>query len=513
MTQTRGSELAHQRFPGSWNRRLVALCALLMSCALAGCASDSRPVVVISVDGLTPLVQSIRATVTLGGQTDVEVFNSGLAQFGLRLPMGASGPLGLTLEALRSDQCIIASGTGNLNVAGGQSRLDIGIGLTPLSSPACGGADLGGPTYSITVTKSATGTSNGVITSTPAGISCGAACSATFTQGTTATLDVVPDYRSLFLGWSGACTAVGGTCSLAVSSALTATARFGTTACSLDRVCQKLPTPLPAIKWRAVWGTSATNVWVVGAGGNIMHWDGALFTPVQSGTTSDLFSIWGAGPNDFWVGANTGLVLRWNGTTFNQQTLGTAQAISGIWGSGINDVWFLDGSTSAYHFTGTGFPPIATGSGSSLTAIWGSSANDFWVTTLSGNVAHYVGTGFSLGPSSTTSLLTGISGSGATDVWAVSAYNSMAMGASIIHYDGAVWKTIANNIPDFLSGVAVTAGEVWAVGTNGALWRSTGGAFTRQSTGTTSNLNAAFTSALNDAWLVGDSGVILRREP
>lgn len=510
MTQTRGSKLAPQRFRGTLRGGILS--GLLFLCGLSGCASDSRPVVVISVNGLTPLVQSLRATVTLGAQTDVEVFTSGLGQFGLRLPTGASGPLRLTLEALRSDQCIIASGNGNLNVEGGQSRLDLGISLTQLSSPACGGENPG-PIYSITVTKSATGTSDGVITSTPAGISCGTACSATFTQGSTATLSVVPEYRSLFLGWSGACTAVGGTCSLAVSSALAATARFGTTTCSLDRVCQKLPTPLPAIRWRAVWGTSATNLWVVGASGNIMHWDGALFTPVQSGTTSDLFSIWGSGANDFWVGANNGLVLRWNGTTFTQQTLGTTQGISGIWGSGVNDVWFLDGSTSLFHFTGTGFPPIATGAGSGLTAIWGSSANNFWATTLTGNVVHYVGTGFAVGPSSTTSLLTGISGSGATDVWAVSAFNSMAMGASIIHYDGANWQTIVSNIPDFLSGVAVTAGEVWAVGTNGALWRSTGGAFTRQSTGTTSNLNAAFTSGASEAWLAGDSGVILRREP
>lgn len=511
MTQTRGSELARQRLRSTL--RSAPLSGLLLLCGLFGCASDSRPVVVISVGGLTPLVQSLRATVTLGAQTDVEVFTSGLGQFGLRLPTGASGPLSLTLEALRSDQCIIASGNGNLNVEGGQSRLDLGISLTQLASPACGGEDLGGTPSSLTVTKSAAGTSNGVITSTPAGISCGTACSATFPQGTTATLSVVPDYRSLFLGWSGACTAVGGTCSLAVNSALTATARFGTTACSLDRVCQKLPLPLPAIKWRAVWGTSATNVWVVGAGGNIMHWDGALFTAVQSGTTSDLLSIWGSGPNDFWIGADSGLVLRWNGTAFTQQTLGTTLGISGIWGSGVNDVWFLDGSTSLFHYTGTGFPPIATSSGSGLTAIWGSSANNFWVTTLSGNVVHYVGAGFVFGPSSTTSLLTGISGSGATDVWAVSAYNSMAMGASIIHYDGANWQTIVSNIPDFLFGVAVTAGEVWAVGTNGALWRSTGGAFTRQSTGSTSNLNAAFTSIGNEVWAAGDSGVILRREP
>lgn len=514
MTRTRRSGLVQYRRLGTLKSRgRLGLCRLLFLLGLAGCATDSRPLVVVSVEGLTAGVQSIRATATLGGQTDVEVFTSGLAQFGLRLPQGSSGALGLTLEALRSDQCIIASGSGNIDMVGGQSRTDLSISLLPLSAPACSGADLGGPVYPLTVTKSSAGASNGVITSTPAGISCGAMCTATFAQGSQVALNVVPDYRSLFLGWSGGCTAVGGSCAVAVSSAQTATARFATTACSLDRVCVKLPTPLPAIRWRAVWGTSATNVWVVGAGGNIMHWDGALFTPVQSGTTTDLFSIWGSGPNDIWVGGNSGLLLRWNGTTFNQLTIGGAQAITGIWGSGVNDVWFLDGSTSLYHFTGTGFPPIATGAGSALTAIWGSAANDFWVTTVTGNVVHYVGAGFVNGTSSTTNLLTGISGSGATDVWVVTAYNAMAGAASIIHYDGAMWKTIANNIPDFLSAVAVTAGEVWAVGTNGALWRSTGGAFTRQSTGTTSNLNWAYTSGANEAWAVGDSGVILRREP
>ena len=91
MTQTRGSELAPRRTPGMG--RLLS--GLLLLCGLAGCSADSRPLVVISVDGLTPLIQSLRATVTLGAQTDVEVFTSGLGQFGLRLP---SGPAVVTLH-------------------------------------------------------------------------------------------------------------------------------------------------------------------------------------------------------------------------------------------------------------------------------------------------------------------------------------------------------------------------------------------------------------------------------
>ena len=497
----------------SQSRRLAALAGLLLLAGGTGCSSDPRPVVVISVAGLTPTVQAIRTTAMLGGQTDVEVFTSGLGQFGLRLPAGTSGVLGLTLEGLRSDQCAIASGSVSVNVTSGQSRVDVTIGLAPLQSPSCGSPDMGGPPALVTVTKSASGTSNGMVTSTPAGISCGTTCSASFASGSKLTLNVIPDYRSLFLGWSGDCTAVEGSCLLTAGAALTATARFTPTSCSLDRICQKLPTPLPATRFRAVWGSSPNNVWVVGASGSIMHWDGALFSPVQSGTTGDLLSVWGSGPNDVWVGGANGLLLRWNGTAFSPVTVGTMQGISSIWGSGPNDVWFVDGTPTLQHFTGNGFTAVTTGSGVSLSAIWGSSANDFWVVAINGNVAHWIGTGFSIGPSSTSSLLTAVWGSSATDVWAVSGVNPMSGYASIIHYDGASWRTISSAIPDFLAGVGVTVGQVWAVGTNGAIWRSSGTTFARQSTGTTSNLNAAFSSGMNDVWAVGDSGVILRQEP
>ena len=87
------------------------------------------------------------------------------------------------------------------------------------------------------------------------------------------------------------------------------------------------------------------------------------------------------------------------------------------------------------------------------------------------------------------------------------------IGLVLIHYDGAAWKTISSSIPDFLSGVSGSVGEVWAVGTNGAIWRSNVATFTKQSAGTSSNFNGAYSSGANDLWAAGDSGVIVRREP
>ena len=59
------------------------------------------------------------------------------------------------------------------------------------------------PSRLLTVSK--TGNGDGTVTSTPAGITCGAACAANFPGGTTVTLAAAPLPGSVFAGWSGAC--------------------------------------------------------------------------------------------------------------------------------------------------------------------------------------------------------------------------------------------------------------------------------------------------------------------
>jgi hypothetical protein len=78
-------------------------------------------------------------------------------------------------------------------------------------------------TYTLTVSK--TGAGAGSITSIPAGIDCGAACSADFTEGTVVTLTATADAASTFTGWSGACTG-SGTCVVTMDAAKQVTANF-----------------------------------------------------------------------------------------------------------------------------------------------------------------------------------------------------------------------------------------------------------------------------------------------
>src|SRR5439155_11540500 len=78
--------------------------------------------------------------------------------------------------------------------------------------------------FALTVTKSGGG--SGAVTSVPAGISCGATCSTSFTTGTVVTLTAAPAAGSTFTGWSGGgCTGTG-TCSVTMNAATSVTATF-----------------------------------------------------------------------------------------------------------------------------------------------------------------------------------------------------------------------------------------------------------------------------------------------
>jgi hypothetical protein len=78
--------------------------------------------------------------------------------------------------------------------------------------------------YGLQVTKSGTG--QGSVKSTQAGIDCGATCSATFPFRTRVELTATPDATSTFLGWSGACSGAG-RCVVSVEQESQVSARFG----------------------------------------------------------------------------------------------------------------------------------------------------------------------------------------------------------------------------------------------------------------------------------------------
>jgi len=87
------------------------------------------------------------------------------------------------------------------------------------------GTTLPGSGNTLTVTKAGAG--SGIVTSSPAGVSCGSTCSASFASGTTVTLTATPAAGSVFAGWGGACSGTAA-CTATMNQARSVTATFNT---------------------------------------------------------------------------------------------------------------------------------------------------------------------------------------------------------------------------------------------------------------------------------------------
>jgi hypothetical protein len=93
------------------------------------------------------------------------------------------------------------------------------------------------------------------------------------------------------------------------------------------------------------WGTSSNDMYFVGNGGLILHFDGSTWTKMSSGTTKDLHSIWGTSDQNIWAcgsNASTGttVLLHYNGTSWSEDPISIAKGSSAT--GGFEVVWACD---------------------------------------------------------------------------------------------------------------------------------------------------------------------------
>jgi hypothetical protein len=193
----------------------------------------------------------------------------------------------------------------------------------------------------------------------------------------------------------------------------------------------------------AVWGTSASNVYV-SFGGGILRYDGSTWSQVfEGGTGCWVEGIWGSSPSDvFAVGGDC--VMHYNGSVWTPLPVpGQHNNLTGIWGSGPADVYAIGrAGASLLHYDGGSWSsvayPGAGDSGGDLVAIWGSSSVDVYVLVDWGYAAvlRYNGTSWQYQFNDPTTLSVdlelngghrmGIWGSSADSVW-------VGAGGGIVH--------------------------------------------------------------------------------
>lgn len=263
----------------------------------------------------------------------------------------------------------------------------------------------------------------------------------------------------------------------------------------------------------ALWGTSKSDVWAVGSGGTIIHYDGNGWKATPTELQNTFHAIWGSGPNDVWAASSTGVLL--HGTGFVNGTaswtnvptsvaVGAQVVVRAVWGSSPDDVriggspftTIINGrSRRGDQFVkltlpdgGTGWRPLE---GTPLvTSIWGASADDVWM--AADNSATNVTTTHERGLT-----FHGSPADGGADANAGDPLRWTPVDAQSIHRLEAVWGTSAN--------------DVWAVGGKGTIRRITAGdeRWQKIESPTDETLRGVWGSAPNDIWIVGDDGTIL----
>ncbi len=240
-------------------------------------------------------------------------------------------------------------------------------------------------------------------------------------------------------------------------------------------------TPLDAGTTRllhGVWGWTSDNVFAVGDGGTIRHYDGnpaGTWDPQSSGTEYNLRGVWGISEDAVYAVGEGGIVL---GTTNG------------------GDIWSLMTS---------GTPP--------LNAIWGSSATDIFAVGDSGTIIHYNGSTWSLMTSNTQVKLLGVFGTSGSDVYAVgnSHWDEIEeyWKRTVLHYDGFGWQieNTANGV-GLMSAWGESETDIMAAGSFGGILRYDGTDWTQTGGPTESTLNAMWGEPGGDIFAVGFGGVI-----
>jgi len=316
-------------------------------------------------------------------------------------------------------------------------------------------------------------------------------------------------------------------------------------ACETVSWCM-VPTPVAAAHTlTAIWGANANDIWAVGSGGTIIHYDGAAWTATPTGYPNTFFAIWGSGPRDIWAVSSTDVILHGSGFRNGKAVWQNAPPTSGsttevavisgrgvyaVWGSSPTDVRIGTRSFSmnvrtedfSFSFQGTGNQfarSIARDGGVlwralpgkeySVTSIWGSSADDVWMTVDNGpNVPFQRGMTFHGTPYDRS---TGGPNPNLKDDSTCTGCDPGCIDCALAD-DRLAWTPVDSQTTVALAAVwGSSADDVWAVGAQGTIRRIKAGddRWRKVDSPTNESLHAVWGTGANDVWIAGDRGTIL----
>ncbi len=256
-----------------------------------------------------------------------------------------------------------------------------------------------------------------------------------------------------------------------------------------------------------MWGTSAQNIYAVGALGSLWHWDGGGWTQQASVAKTDWRGIFGVDAQHIFAVGLAGAAAVFDGVTWKAAPVAGNQNLTGVFAaqgaSGI--VAFASSQSGIYQYNKTTGWQQNGNLYANFMAIHGSDATHMWAVGMTGAMAMWDGVSWKTQTSGTSIAL--------RDVWAASPTLVYAVGENgiILKYDGKAWKPMNSGVTTTLSSVWGNAGDdVWAVGARGVILHYNGKTW-QQLPGQALDklLDAVWTTPAGDLFALGEQELLI----
>lgn len=134
----------------------------------------------------------------------------------------------------------------------------------------------------------------------------------------------------------------------------------------------------------SVWGAAADDVYVLGSSA-LHHWDGATWTEIeiQLDGPSGEGQVWGTGASDVWVMPGSNRLSHWDGSSWDTLETELVGEPTAAWGAAPDDLWAVGSPGSWSRYDGDAWQELAHQESGALyqrdlVAIHGLSATHIW---------------------------------------------------------------------------------------------------------------------------------------
>jgi photosystem II stability/assembly factor-like uncharacterized protein len=245
------------------------------------------------------------------------------------------------------------------------------------------------------------------------------------------------------------------------------------------------------------------NAWLFGAGGLILYYDGIAWTEQESTLSTDIYGSNFLDADNGWAVGKSGKIIHYNGTEWAAQTSGITTDLQAVDMIDANNGWAVGKSGTVLHYDGASWTTSYTAS-KDLNAVFAYDANHVWAVGKTGLIVFFNGSSWSVQETGSIKDFASVSFGSPNNGWVA------GKTGTLFHYQDGAWTLYEHSLTTKdLTGIFFTSPEsAYAVGKTGTLLAYDGIDWSSQSSTVSTNFNSVGFAGTT-GFLAGETGVVI----